>query len=407
MRRVVFPLLLCTLLVGCPDASDPADAGVGSDAATDGGGTEDAGRRPRTEPAFAGMFMLGPEDYDAHVAKVGAGPEVVHLFVDWYGPDQLAAINADPTVRVEPQPIADLNLPIFDLSFRPGTTIALSWALPLPIFDTPASAYPNIPSVRDLLSGRYDDYIREFARALGELESPLLLTMFGEFDNNAFYACGPEGLEGASLDTDVAENVPVADDLYIHYGDPALPDGPERVRDAFIHVIDLFREEGVTQPRWFMYGSSSFMARGVPDDQTVLVPQVGAINRPEFYYPGDEYIDFVGKSLHHQDMMDLRGRFEPAYDAWGAVTDRPFFSPEFGIYGGFDETSRAPLIIEEFENYFPSFERFAGFANVDQEPLTGDPTFGIITLGGTEGAFPDEIDAWRRAVVDNPAWITR
>ncbi|MEX2445554.1 MAG: hypothetical protein WD492_18290 [Alkalispirochaeta sp.] len=46
-------------------------------------------------------------------------------------------------------------------------------------------------------------------------------------------------------------DVPVAEDLYGHYGDPDHPDGPERVRDAFIHVIETLEDEGVTDPSWF------------------------------------------------------------------------------------------------------------------------------------------------------------
>jgi hypothetical protein len=89
------------------------------------------------------------------------------------------------------------------------------------------------------------------------------------------------------------------------------------------------------------------------------------------------------------------------------VTDRPFFSPEFTIYEGVGVASRAALIREEFLRYFPSFERFAGFATVDQDPATGDDTYGMVTLGGNAGEFPDEIEAWREAVVDNPVWGVR
>ena len=35
----------------------------------------------------------------------------------------------------------------------------------------------------------------------------------------------------------------LADDLSKHYGDPTLPDGPERIKDMYTHVIDLFEEE--------------------------------------------------------------------------------------------------------------------------------------------------------------------
>jgi hypothetical protein len=372
--------------------------------------------RPSTLPddappggRFSGLFLLGPDDYDAHTAKMQAGPAVVHLFVDWFGPEQLARANADPTHRVEPRPVESLDLQVLDPAFRPGTTVAISWALPLPLFDVPAAAYPHVPSVRDLLRGRYDAYVRDFARAIAALESPVLLTLFGEFDNNAFYAFGPDGLHAAAPDPEVPPElqVPVASDLTGWYGDPSVPDGPERVRDAFIRVIDIFEAEGVTDIGWFMYGSSSFATPEASDDPTQLTRVVAAYNRPEHYFPGDDYIDYVGKSLHHRGLDDLRTRFEPAYDAWGRVTQKPFFAPEFTIYEGVGSASRAPLIREEFMRYLPRFDRFAGFATVDQDPRTGDATFGLVTIGGNAGEFPDEIDAWREAVVENPAWSVR
>lgn len=392
---------------GAAGGSGGSGANGGSGAGWGSGGTGGSGSW--TTPALAGQFILGPDDYESHVEKTGAAPEVVHLFVDWISSESIAASNADPTTPIEPVPVEEIGLPIFDFAFEPGTTVALSWAMPLPAYDVPASAYPNIPSLRHLLNGRYDDYVREFARALAALESPVLFTLFGEFDNNAFYGFGPEGLHAAAPDEDLPPEltVPVATDLTGHYGDPEVPDGPERVRDAFVRVIEIFREEGATQVRWFMYGSSGFASRVKDGDQTQLTPILAELGMPEHYYPGDEYIDFVGKSLHHDGMTELQDKFELAYERWGAVTQRPFFSPEFTIYEGVGSKSRAPAIREEFMTYFPSFARFGGLAMVDQDPVTGDTEFGLVTLGGENGEFPDEIEAWREAVVENPNWKTR
>ncbi|MEM1417734.1 MAG: hypothetical protein AAGH15_22740 [Myxococcota bacterium] len=402
---------------GSPSAetdAGPDDAGAAMDEGVDAGVDQgpddlgvDGGRGPAWEgPRLSGQFLLGPDDYDAHVAKTGAGTAVVHFFPEWLYAVGVGAATLDPTTRVEPRPLVEGELAFLDFAFRPGTTVAISWAMPLAVFDVPAAAWPNVPTVRDLLSGRYDDYVRTFAREIGRLESDVMLTMFGEFDNNAFYAYGPEGLHAPAPDPDVPAElqVPVAEDLRGHYGDPTVPDGPERVRDAFIRVIGLFREEGVTDVRWFMYGSSGFLGTTDEDRDEELTPVLEELNQVAFFYPGDEYIDFVGKSLHHDGLASLRARFEGAYAAWGAVTGRPFFSPEFSINEGVGVASRAALIAEEFGTYFPSFPRFAGFAMVDQDPVTGDDTFGLVTLGGEEGEFPDEVAAWREHVVDAEGW---
>jgi hypothetical protein len=289
---------------------------------------------------------------------------------------------------------------------EPGTTIAITWALPLPNYDVLGNAYNSIPNVQDILDGRYDEHIRDFALAIDRISAPVMLTLFGEFDNNAFYSFGPDGRNAAYAAPDIPQefDVPVASDLYAEYGDPNHPDGPERVRDAFVHVITIFREEGVTDPSWFMYGSSGFLSERPARGDEQLVEATAAWSHPRWYYPGDEYIDWVGKSLHHTTFDDLKQMFEPAYHAWGEVTERPFFSPEYSI--ALRPTSRAAQMEREFATYLPSFERFKAFAIADQDPLTGSAEFGLTTIGGVRGEFPDEIEAWKRSVVANPAWKT-
>ncbi|MEL6344377.1 MAG: hypothetical protein AAFV53_14765 [Myxococcota bacterium] len=361
------------------------------------------------DPNLAGMFNLGPDDYYTHSEKMGEAPSLVHSFVDWVDSESLAAAEADPTVRIEPIPIDELGMEIFDYAYSPGTIIALSWALPLPNYDVTNTAYPAIPRVQHILDGEYDDYIDDFAQAIGALDVPVMLTLFGEFDNNAFYAFGPEGRHGAAVDPGLSasQQVPVADDLTGAYGDPDVPDGPERVRDAFIYVIDRFRDAGVTNVSWYMYGSSGF--RSVTTDNSEESQLIDALkwwNTPEHYYPGDDYIDWVGKSLHHNGLDDLQPKFEDAYAAWGAVTQRPFFSPEFSINEGFGVTSRDEIMREEFSSYFLSFSRFKAFATTDQDPTTGSAEFGLTTFGGLNGEFPGEITAWQEAVIENENWKT-
>ncbi len=263
-----------------------------------------------------------------------------------------------------------------------------------------------IPNVQDILDGHYDDYVRDFARAIDRIDSPVMLTLFGEFDNNGFYSFGPEGRSAAFPDPEIpaSHDVRVADDLYGHYGDHSHPDGPERVRDAFIRVIEIFEDEGVSEPSWFMYGSSGFMSTTPSPGEQQLVEATGVWNQPHWYYPGDEYIDWIGKSLHHDDFGNLKDIFEEAYRAWGEVTLRPFFSPEYSI--AMQPSSRADQIRRELGSYLPSFTRFKAFAITDQDPITGSDEFGLMTLGGVDGEFPDEIEAWRESVSDNLRWKT-
>lgn len=411
-------LMLSLQLVGCGTRDTVGDDGSPVTHDTDAGRETDSGSGrnsppdPETigntlitedDPGLAGIFLLGEDDYYTHAAKMDRAPALVHLFVDWVS-DLSNAGPGKPMVAADP--IAPNAFEFLDLVFQPGTIVALSWAMPLPNYDVPGNAYGSIPAVQDILDGTYDEHIRDFARAVDRITAPVMLTLFGEFDNNAFYSFGPDGRRAAMAAPDIpAElDVPAADDLTGHYGDPEHPDGPERVRDAFIHVIEVFRDEGVTDPSWFMYGSSGFVSTVPVTEEVQLVAATREWNRPQWYYPGDEYIEWVGKSLHHTDMENLRQMFEQAYHAWGEVTLRPFFSPEYSLT--IQPESRAQQIEFEFAGYLPQFARFKAFAITDQDPVTGNDEFGMMTIGGVAGEFPDEVAAWNRAVRDNPAWKT-
>ncbi|MEO7838905.1 MAG: glycosyl hydrolase [Anaerolineales bacterium] len=69
------------------------------------------------------------------------------------------------------------------------------------------------------------------------------------------------------------------------YGDPIQPDGPERFKDAYRHIIQICRDEGARNITWvFHIGNESF-----PDEDW---------NRMENYYPGNKWIDWIGVSTY-------------------------------------------------------------------------------------------------------------
>lgn len=73
------------------------------------------------------------------------------------------------------------------------------------------------------------------------------------------------------------------------YGDPNWPDGPERFRDAYRHVIDLFRSEGANNITWILHIDTS------------QYPQA-EWNDPKYYYPGDNYIDWIGVTVYGRQL---------------------------------------------------------------------------------------------------------
>jgi beta-mannanase len=69
------------------------------------------------------------------------------------------------------------------------------------------------------------------------------------------------------------------------YGERNFPDGPERFRDAYRRVVSIFRESGAVDVTWVFHIASD----GSPKE---------AWNSARYYYPGDEWVDWIGASVY-------------------------------------------------------------------------------------------------------------
>ena len=111
------------------------------------------------------------------------------------------------------------------------------------------------------------------------------------------------------------------------YGDPAQPDGPERFKDAYRHIIDLFRGEGATNITWVFHVNSG----NFPDESW---------NSKTAYYPGDEYIDWIGISAYgalskkeaRQNWETFTQVMDTYYPELAAISaSKPLAVLEFGV----------------------------------------------------------------------------
>jgi hypothetical protein len=315
---------------------------------------------PRTRPAEAARKVLPPEGRPyvgayqipatlAAAERFGEGlggfPPLVFSFHDWY-----ADTNAgdEPNLAFDDPMEGESGVPPLvladDLADR-GAVLALAWAVyccdieSMRFWLRLKRPYDHFQRILD---GADDDYIRRNARMIRDFGRPIMLTIVPEMGWQGQFAFGADG----------RGRIDGVDDICGAYGDPAWPDGPERIRDLFMHVIDLFREEGVTNVTWFMYSGNQYMT-DVEGQSKWL--------HPRFYYPGDAYIDWVGQSVYYIDPswevpFEDTGSFEevfgPGYRAWRSVTDRPLFLPEFGILAE-PERDRGALWRRTFETLLP------------------------------------------------------
>ncbi len=354
---------------------------------------------PPEQGAYAGLYSIGTTraDYREAPAKLGYTPAILFTFHDWISDADFS--KSKPKLRTFEDPMEDASANVVQMAAEAqekGSVLAVTWALQCCNWgSTPwwfGFGKTKITTAR-VLNGDFDDYIRTVARQVKAYGKPIMLTLYSEFNMQGAFLFGKNG------DARIGD----ADHICKFYGDPTLPDGPERVRDAFMKVIDLFRAEGVRNVTWFMYAASGYMDPQHDDYSPWL--------HPKFFYPGDDYIDWVGQSAYFvdpswnykvgEDSSVIARALKPGYDAWGEVTARPMFLPEFGASGTLD-SDRSAVLREVMRNYLPTLPRVKAFTLADfliAEICCLQPRLGV--------KFPQEVTAWRENVSDNPYYQKR
>lgn len=352
---------------------------------------------PSDQGIYAGVYSIGTTraDIAEFKRKTGKPPAIVFSFHDWVIDDEVMTSN--PRLRDLEAEMEDKGISALGLAKQvaaDGGVLALTWTLQCCDFASYAWWFglkkPAV-TVPKVLRGDYDDYIRRVARQAASLGSPIMLSLFAEFNWQGAFAFGKDGMSGINR----------VDDICGQYGDPAWPDGPERIRDVHRHVIDIFRQEGVKNVTWFMYANSGYMDPKADDYSPWL--------HPRYFYPGDDYIDWVGQSTYFvdprwtqqvsEDASPIERALGPGYAAWGEVTARPMFLPEFGPVGDM-KVNRSQVLGEAMTRVLPSMPRVRAITLADfliaeiccQMPRLGNP-------------HKDEIDTWRRSVGANPAYL--
>jgi hypothetical protein len=130
------------------------------------------------------------------------------------------------------------------------------------------SAPEPVFTLDKILRGVFDEELSKCADEVRALGFPIMM----EF--------GPE-VNGSWFPWNGAWNGRDGDD----YGEPGEPDGPERFRDAYRHIVEIFRRRGAEDVTWVFHVSSA----GSPKEKW---------NAASRYYPGDEWIDWIGMSVY-------------------------------------------------------------------------------------------------------------
>jgi hypothetical protein len=198
---------------------------------------------------------------------------------------------------------------------------------------------PETWTLQEIIDGKYNTFIKKVAKQSAEFGKPLFLRWMHEMNGNWYIWSGEKNGAG-KLDG---------------YGDPKKPDGPERYVDAWRHIYKIFEKEGAKNVIWVW----------CPNDETHL----GEWNNFENYYPGDEYVDWLGIDSYNWGTTSVipgsrwksfSEMFSPLYSRMEAINkDKPFMIGEFATTetGG----SKPDWIKDAFVQMKKKFPRFKAF----------------------------------------------
>ena len=170
------------------------------------------------------------------------------------------------------------------------------------MFEVSGTPYP----LDAIINGSYDSYISGYANQVKAWGKQLFIRPGHEM-NGDWYKYGGQNNGGGTLNG---------------FGDPTKADGPERFIAAYRRIVDIFNSQGVTNVTWVWCPNNG----SSPDSPW---------NTYDAYYPGDEYVDWVG--------MD--GYNFGTTQSWSAWVE--FFSIYNNFYHSL-EIYNKPMMIGEF-----------------------------------------------------------
>ena len=211
--------------------------------------------------------------------------------------------------------------------------------------------------------GRFDEYIRESARAAREWGKPIFVRFAHEM-NGDWYPWG-RGVDG---------------------------NNSYRFRAVWRRVVGIFRNQGADNVQW------------------VWTPNVNTGGKYPFrdLYPGDEWVDWVGFDAFNWatagEWNSITGIVDNTYEELARLTDRPMILAETGSSetGG----NKAEWLASALEREIPRLSRIRAvvwFNDVFEDQAAGEGG----TLDARADSSPESLHAFRKGVASPVYGLTR
>ncbi|MCP4869281.1 MAG: hypothetical protein GY898_11245 [Proteobacteria bacterium] len=222
---------------------------------------------------------------------VGVSSFVAWCVDDWEDPNEFGG-DANPGIqfpvecvksaaRVGKIPYIRWN-PRTTITDWPQRVIASGFAIDEDVdpADVPPEALDDEFGLQRVIDGEFDADFERWALEAEAFRGALIVEICSEFSGFQ-YTCN--GVYNGGSVTD-------------GFGDPDIPDGPERFQEAWRHIVDIFEEAGADNVTWVLHYDST--------DPTDLPQELAEWNSMANYYPGDDYVDWIGVSAYGQEDID-------------------------------------------------------------------------------------------------------
>lgn len=215
----------------------------------------------------------------------------------------------------------------------------------------------KIFTLEKIIQGDFDQALKLWAKEAKKDAIPILID-FGVEANGKWFSWNGYWHGGGKTDG---------------YGDPNYPDGPEIFRDAYRHIIDIFRNQKVNNVTW-LFHVSMFTQEPAED-----------WNLPKWYYPGDDYIDWIGASIYgalspkekYWDSYSEVLENDDAYKDFLEISDKkPFAILELGVTDNHSIGDKSQWLKDAFRDILDA--KYISFAAVNYWHEDWD-NFGIMT----------------------------
>jgi hypothetical protein len=245
--------------------------------------------------------------------------------------------------------------------------------------------------VTDVINGKADDYLKKQIKILNDIDYPIVLMFINEFNLDAGKFFGSSGKE-------LFFNV---SDLSGQYGDPKIPDGPERTKDAWIRLKKIMNEAGASS-----HISLASHAGAGHQNKAFPNPSSNADwNRMQYYWPGDGVMDYIGMSAYGYELnknKDVKSLFGSVYYWWqeiknSAWKNTPTFFNEFAPIVSVNEAPDKSIFNADY------MSKYIQMAFGEVVPNDYPVSFVLFITPSNVPVESGKLkDALTKAVVDNP-----